>query len=193
MGLRQRGLTGVGPAMSAGPSLVGPGQASGGGSSAVFPSRPLLLVRRLGAGVGCLLGARGHFRPLVSRRAVVLHQPKGTASHPPGSPVVLGEAPLEQSCSVLRQFHGCGVSAKSGRYSLGDPQRGSSGNPTLGRGETDFSGPAIHSRYLQCSGRRLVQTEPGHRFRVVTEPGGLQGSSEEVVSLYRLVCNQPKQ
>ena len=77
-------------------------------------SRPSLLVRRLGRGVGCPSRPSGRFRPVGLASGGVVHQRQGTVGCTAGSSPVPVISTRSHGGCLLRHHHSGGVSCKEG-------------------------------------------------------------------------------
>ena len=152
-------------------------------------SRPGLLVRRLGCGLGGAYGPSHCFRPLERRQSSALHQRQrascGTARAPP-LPVISG---VEDDCRVLRQHQGGGLPSQGGGYEVSLPERYRAGYPPLVRVARHPSGSAIYSGLSQRPGRHSVSPSPAASYRVVPQSGGVSIFASSVASPDRLICH----
>ena len=77
-------------------------------------SRPTLLVRRLGRGMGCPSRLSGRFRPVGHPTGSVVYQRQGTARCPAGAFPVPVSSPGSHSGCLWRQHHRSGLPSQGG-------------------------------------------------------------------------------
>ena len=196
------------PAVPAAPVLGSPGRLGSGSvdSSLSLPpplvirrvssvsgglSRPRLLVRRLGRGLGCSPGSRRGFRPLVSRRGMRFHQRSGASGSGEGSPplpVFSGGVHCGRLCG---QLDGGGVPSEVGGYPLSS-QRDSSDDPPVIRATPYHSRPTVHPGLPQCPCGLSVSSSPDPGLRVDPSCGRVSGPLPSVAGDGRFVCHLSK-
>ena len=96
-------------------------------------SRPSLLVRRLGRGLGCPSRPSGRFRPVGHASGGVVNQRQGTVGRSAGSSPVPVVSTRSHSGCLLRQHHSSCVSPQRGRHEISSPQLLGPGNLALDR------------------------------------------------------------
>ena len=183
------GVTGMSPR----PPVVAPP------SSPVFRSvslpgvsRPTLLVRRLGRGVGCPSRPSGRFRPVGLASGSVVHQRQGTVGRTAGSSPVPVLSTRSHGGCLLRQHHGGGVSPQGGRHEVSSPQLLGPGDLALDRVSFHPPGSTISSGLQQCPRGRSVSPPPAPTFRVVAEYDRLSVFKKVWAGPNRLVCHLRK-
>ena len=152
-------------------------------------SRPSLLVRRLGRGVGCPSRPSGRFRPVGHASGGVVNQRQGTVGHPAGSsPVPVISTRSHNSC-LLRQHHGSSVSPQGGRHEISSPQLLGPGDLALDRVSLHPTGSTISARLQQRPRGRPVSPPPAPTFRVVAQHDHISVFKKVVAGPNRLVCH----
>ena len=178
--------SGVGDSgMSPRPPVVAPP------SSPVFRSvsRPTLLVRRLGRGVGCPSRPSGRFRPVGLASGSVVHQRQGTVGRSAGSSPVPVISTRSHGGCLLRQHHSGGVSPQGGRHKISSPQLLGTGDLALDRVSFHPPSSSISSGLQQRPRGRPVSPPPAPTFRVVAKHDRLLVFKKVVAGPNRLVCH----
>ena len=150
-------------------------------------SRPSLLVRRLGRGVGCPSRPSGRFRPVGHASGGVINQRQGTVGCSAGSSPVPVISTRSHSSCLLRQYHSSSVSPQRGRHEISSPQ-------LLGPGDLALdslhpTGSTTSARLQQSPRGRLVSPPPAPTFRVVAQHDRLSVFKKVVAGPNRLVCH----
>ena len=94
-------------------------------------SRPTLLVRRLGRGMGCPSRLSGRFRPVGHPTGSVVYQRQGTARCSAGAFPVPVSSPRSHGGCLLRQHHSSGLPSQGGWHQVSSPQHLGSGDLAL--------------------------------------------------------------
>ena len=131
-------------------------------------SRPTLLVRRLGRGMGCPSRLSGRFRPVGHPTGSVVYQRQGTARCSAGAFPVPVSSPRSHGGCLLRPHHSSGLSSQGGWHQTSSPQH-------LGSGDLALDGVPLHtpdstvpSGLQQRPSRRPVLPSPAPTYRVVS-------------------------
>ena len=123
-------------------------------------SRPTLLVRRLGRGMGCQSRLSGRFRPVGHPTGSVVYQRQGTARCSAGAfPVPVSSPRLHGGC-LLRQRHSSGFPSQGGWHQVSSPHH-------LGSGALVLLCSTVPSGLQQRPSRRPVSPSPAPTYRVV--------------------------
>ena len=101
-------------------------------------SRPTLLVRRLGRGMGCPSRLSGRFRPVGHPPGSVVYQRQGTTCCSAGAFSVPVSSPRSHGGCLLRQHHSSGLSSQGGWHQVSSPQH-------LGSGDLALDGVPLHT------------------------------------------------
>ena len=152
-------------------------------------SRPRLLVRHLGHGVGCPSRSSGRFRPVGLAPGCVGHQRQGAARHKTRSPPFSVISTRSHSCSILRQRHSCDLSPQGRRNQVSFAQYHSSGDPALVGVALHPSGSAVHPGLQQRPGGRFVSPTPAPTFQVVPQHDRLLTFVSTVAGPNRFICD----
>ena len=178
------------PGLSSGPPVVAPPSSPlFRGVSLPGVSRPTLLVRRLGRGLGSSSRASGRFRPVGLRSGRSLHQRQGTVGRPSGSSTVPVFSPGHNGRSILRQHHGGGVPPQGGWHEVPSPQLLGAGDLALGGVSLHTPGSAVSPGRPECPGGRSVSPSPAPSFRVVSTQGRVSVFEKTLAGPNRLICN----
>ena len=176
--------------LSSGPPVVAPPSSPlFRGVSLPGVSRPTLLVRRLGRGLGSTSRASGRFRPVGLRSSRSFHQRQGTVGRPSGSSPVPVFSAGNDSRSILRQHHGGGVPPEGGRHEVSSPQLLGSGDIALDGVSLHTPGSTVSSGLSECPGGRSVSPSPAPSFRVVSTQGRVSVFEKTLAGPNRLICN----
>ena len=152
-------------------------------------SRPTLLVRRLGRGVGCPSRPSGRFRPVGLASGSVVHQCQGTVGRTAGSsPVPVISTRLHSGC-LLQQHHSGGVSPQGGRHKISSPQLLGTGDLALDRVSFHPPSSSISSGLQQRPRGCPISPPPAPTFRVVAKHDRLSVFKKVVAGPNRLVCH----
>ena len=152
-------------------------------------SRPTLLVRRLGRGVGCPSRPSGRFRPVGLASSSVVHQRQGTVGRPAGSSPVPVISTRSHGGCLLRQHHSGGVSLQRGQHKISSPQLLGPRDLALDSLSFHPTSSSISSGLQQRPRGRLVSPPPDPTFRVVTKHDRLSVFKKVVAGPNRLVCH----
>ena len=178
------------PGLSSRPPVVAPPSSPlFRGVSLPGVSRPTLLVRRLGRGLGSSSRASGRFGPVGLRSGRSLHQRQGTVGRTSGSSTVPVFSPGQDSRSVLRQHHGGGVPPQGGWHEVPSPQLLGAGHLALGGVSLHTPGSTVSPRRPECPGGRSVSPSPAPSFRVVSTQGRVSVFAKTLAGPNRLICN----
>ena len=148
--------------------------------SAPSVSRPALLVRRLGRGLGRpsrLSGRFGRQAALSINARELLAVPVPVSS--PGS---------HRGC-LLRQHHGSRLPSQGGWHQISSPQHLGSGDLTLDGVPLHPPGSTVSSGVQQCSSRRPISPSPAPKYRVVSTHDRVSVFEKTVAGSNRLICN----
>ena len=156
-------------------------------SGAGVPSARIV-VRRLGRGLGGLLGRTGRFRPVGSGRCRALDQCIRALGDRESSPVVCYTSLRFLSGGLRRQFDSHFLSEEPRRDSLFLSELHRSEDSPLGGGSVCGDFPTVHYGETQCSSGRSFSPKPDLGLRVDAEAGGLRGSVQEMAGFDRPVC-----
>ena len=152
-------------------------------------SRPSLLVRRLGRGLGCPSRPSGRFRPVGHASGGVVNQRQGTVGRSAGSsPVPLISTRSHGGC-LLRQHHSSCVSPQGGQHEVSSPQLLGTGNLALDGVSLHPPGYAISAGLQQRPRGRPVSPPPAPTFRVVAQHDRVSIFKKDVAGPSRLVCH----
>ena len=152
-------------------------------------TRPNVLVRRLGRGVGRQSVGPVHLWHLVGRGGPSLHQRQGAVGGGEGSSRFRRVSLSQSSGDLLRQYHGSLLSQEAGGDSLSSAQFSCTEDSPVGRGEGYLSASSICDGVSQCGGGLPVQTQSSYRFRVDSDHGGIRVVEKKVASDYRPICH----
>ena len=176
--------------LSSGSAVVAPNPSPrAGGVPLAGVSRPRLLVRRLGRGLGGTYGSSHRFRPLERNRGGALHQHQGAPGSSSGSPPPPVLSGGENGCSLLRQCHGGRLPPQGGGHEVSLPELPRSGDPPLVRVTVHPSGSSVNSGLTQCPGEHSVLSSPAPSYRVVPQHGDVSFFASLVAGPDRLVCH----
>ena len=159
--------------------------------SAPSVSRPALLVRRLGRGLGRPSRLSGRFGPVGQPSGSVVYQRQGTASCSVGAvpvPVPVSYPGSHGGC-LLRQHHGCRLPSQGGWHQISSPQHLGSGDLTLDGVPLHPPGSTVSSGLQQCFGRRPISPSPAPKYRVVSTHDRVSVFEKTVAGSNRLICN----
>ena len=180
------GVTGL----SSGPPVVAPPSSPlFRGVSLPGVSRPTLLVRRLGRGLGGSSRPSGRFGPVGLKSGRFIYKCQGTVGRPSGSSPVPVIPPGHDGRSLLRQHHGSGVSPQGGGHEVSSPQLLGSGDLALDGVSLHPPGSAVSSRLSECPGGRSVSPSPAPSFRVVSQHGRVSVFEKTLAGPNRLICD----
>ena len=157
--------------------------------SAPSVSRPSLLVRRLGRGLGRPSRLSGRFRPVGQPSSSVVYQRQGTASCSAGAVPVPVSSPGSHSGCLLRQHHGGRLPSQGGWHQISSPQHLGSGDLTLDGVSLHPPGSTVSSGLQQCSSRRPISPSPAPTYRMVSKHDRISVFEKTVAGSNRLVCN----
>ena len=136
--------------------------------SAPSVSRPSLLVRRLGRGLGRPSRLSGRFGPVGQPSGSVVYQRQGTASCSAGAVPVPVSSPGSHRGCLLRQHHSGRLPSQGGWHQISSPQHLGSGDLTLDGVSLHPPGSTVSSGLQQCSSRRPISPSPAPKYRVVS-------------------------
>ena len=132
-------------------------------------SRPTLLVRRLGRGMGCPSQWSGRFRPVGHPTGSVVYQRQGTARCSAGAfPVPVSSQRSHVGC-LLRQHHGSDLPSQGGWHQVSSPQHLGSGGLALDGVPLHTPGSTVPSGLQQRPSRRPVSPSPAPTYRVLSK------------------------
>ena len=176
--------------VSSRPPVVAPSPSSL--SRSVSPpgvSRPTLLVRRLGRGMGCPSRFSSRFRPVGRPTGSVVYQRQGTARCSAGSfPVPVSSAGSHGGC-LLRQHHSGGLPSQGGRHQVSSPQHLGSGDLALDRIPIHSPSSTVPSGLQQRPGRHPVSPSPAPTYRVVSQHDRLSIFEKTLAGPNRFICH----
>ena len=152
-------------------------------------SRPSLLIRRLGRGLGCPSRPSGRFRPVGHASGGVVNQRQGTVGRSAGSSPVPVISTRSHSGCLLRQHHSSCVSPQRGRHEISSPQLLGPGDLALDRVSLHPTSSAISAGLQQRPRGRPVSPPPAPTFRVVAQHDRVSIFTKEVAGPNRLVCH----
>ena len=176
--------------LSSGPPVVAPPSSLlFRGVSLPSVSRPTLLVRRLGRGLGGSSRSSGRFGPVGLKSGRFIYKREGTVGRPSRSSPVQVISPGHDGRRLLRQHHCSGVSPQGGGHEVSSPQLLGSGDLALDGVSLHPPGSAISSRLSECPGGRSVSASPAPSFRVVTQHGRVSIFEKTLAGPNRLICD----
>ena len=176
--------------VSSRPPVVAPSSPSP--SRCVSPtgvSRPTLLVRRLGRGMGCPSRLSGRFRPVGRLPGGVIHQRQGTARCSARSLPVQVSPPRSHGGCLLRQHLRGGLPSQRGWHPVSSAQQLGSGDLALVRDPVHSPSSAVPPRVQQCPGGRSVSPTPAYPYRVVSKHDRLSIFEKTLAGPNRFVCH----
>ena len=145
-------------------------------------SRPTLLVRRLGRGMGCPSRLSGRFRPVGPPTGSVVSQRQGTALCSAGAFPVPVSSPWSHSGCLLRQHHSSGLPSRGG-WHFGSGDLALDGVPLLPPGST------VPSGLQQRPSRRPVSPSPAPTYRVVSKRDRLPIFEKTLAGSNSFICH----
>ena len=157
--------------------------------SAPSVSRPSLLVRRLGRGLGRPSRLSGRFGPVGRPSGSVVYQRQGTASCSAGTVPVPVSSPGSHGGCLLRQHHGGRLPSQGGWHQVSSPQQLGSGDLTLDGVPLHPPGSTVSSGLQQCPSRRPISPSPAPTYRVVSKHDRLSAFEKTVAGSNRFVYN----
>ena len=157
--------------------------------SAPSVSRPTLLVRRLGRGLGRPSRLSGRFGPVGPPSGSVVYQRQGTARCSGGTFPVPVSPPRSHGGCLLRQHHGGRLPSQGGWHQVSSPQHLGSGDLALDGVPLHPPGSTVPSGLQQRPGRRPVSPSPTPTYRVVSKHDRLSVFEKTVDGSNRFVCN----
>ena len=176
--------------LSSGPPVVAPPSSPlFRGVSLPGVSRPTLLVRRLGRGLGGSSRPSGRFGPVELKSGRFIYKRKETVGRPSGSSPVPVIPPGHDGRGLLQQHHGSGVSPQGGGHEVSSPQLLGSGDFALDGVSLHPPGFAVSSRLSECPGGRSVSPSPAPSFRVVSQHGRVSVFEKTLAGPNRLICD----
>ena len=160
--------------------------------SAPSVTRPSLLVRRLGRGLGRPSRLSGRFRPVERQSGSVVNQRQGTPSCSARAvPVPVGSPGSHGGC-LLRQHHSGRLPSQGGWHQISSPQQPSSGDLTLDGVPLHPPDSTVSSGLQQCPGRRSLSPSPTPPYRMVSQHDRISVFEKTVAGSNRLVCHLSK-
>ena len=160
--------------------------------SAPSVTRPSLLVRRLGRGLGRPSRLSGRFRPVGRRSGSVVNQRQGTPSCSARAVPVPVSSPGSHGGCLLRQHHSGRLPSQGGWHQISSPQLLSSGDITLDRVPLHPPDSTVSSGLQQCPGRRSLSPSPTPTYRMVSQHDRISVFEKTVAGSNRLVCHLSK-
>ena len=160
--------------------------------SAPSVTRPSLLVRRLGRGLGRPSRLSGRFRPVGRRSGSVVIQRQGTPSCSARAVPVPVSSPGSHGGCLLRQHHSGRVPSQGGWHQISSPQQLSSGDLTLDGVPLHPPDSTVSSGLQQCPGRRSLSPSPTPTYRMVSQHDRISVFEKTVAGSNRLVCHLSK-
>ena len=157
--------------------------------SAPSVSRPTLLVRRLGRGLGRPSRLSGRFGPVGPPSGSVVYQRQGTASCSAGTFPVPVSPPRSHGGCLLRQHHGGRLPSQGGWHQVSSPQHLGSGDLALDGVPLHPPGSTVSSGLQQHPGRRPISPSPTPTYRLVSKHDRLSVFEKTVAGANRFVCN----
>ena len=148
-----------------------------------------VMVRRLGRGLGSSFGGGHGLRPLVSRRAISVHQCQGALGHRESYVIFRSTNSRLRGSLVCGQLHRDRVSPESGRYQVSAAEYHSAADSSLGGVSAGVSSSTIHYGSPQRSSRCSISTHSDLGLRVDPQGRSFSGSEEEVAGIHRPVCH----
>ena len=160
--------------------------------SAPSVTRPSLLVRRLGRGLGRPSRLSGRFGPVGRRSGSVVNQRQGTPSCLARAVPVPVSSPGSHGGCLLRQHHSGRLPSQGGWHQISSPQQLSSGDLTLDRVPLHPPDSTVSSGLQQCPGRRSLSPSPTPTYRMVSQHDRISVFEKTVAGSNRLVCHLSK-
>ena len=157
--------------------------------SAPSVSRPSLLVRRLGRGLGRPSRLSGRFGPVGHPSGSIVYQRQGTTSCLAGTVPVPVSSPGSHGGCLLRQHHGGRLPSQGGWHQISSPQQLGSRDLTLDGVPLHLPGSTVSSGLQQCPSRRPISPSPAPTYRVVSKHDRLSVFEKTVAGSNRFVCN----
>ena len=151
-------------------------------------SRPTLLVRRLGCGMGRPSRLSGRFGPVGPPSSSVVYQRQGTARCSAGAFPVPVSSPRSHGGCLLRLHHGGGLPKQGGWHQVSSPQQLGSGDLELDRVPLHPPGSTVPSGLQQRPSRRTVSPSPAPTYRVVSKHDRLSIFEKTLAGSNRFVC-----
>ena len=152
-------------------------------------SRPTLLVRRLGRGMGCPSRLSGRFRPVGRPTGSVVYQRQGTARCSAGAFPVPVSSPRSHGGCLLRQHHSSGLPSQGGWHQVSSPQHLGSGDLALDGVPLHPPGSTVPSGLQQHPSRRPVSPSPAPTYRVVSKHDRLSIFEKTLAGPNRFICH----
>ena len=160
--------------------------------SAPSVTRPSLLVRRLGRGLGRPSRLSGRFRPVERQSGCVVNQRQGTPSCSARAVPVPVSSPGSHGGCLLRQHHSGRLPSQGGWHQISSPQQPSSGDLTLDGVPLHPPDSTVSSGLQQCPGRRSLSPSPTPTYRMVSQHDRISVFEKTVAGSNRLVCHLSK-
>ena len=160
--------------------------------SAPSVTRPSLLVRRLGRGLGRPSRLSGRFGPVGRRSGSVVNQRQGTPSCSARAVPVPVSSPGSHGGCLLRQHHSGRLPSQGGWHQISSPQQLSSGDLTLDGVPLHPPDSTVSSGLQQCPGRRSLSPSPTPTYRMVSQHDRISVFEKTVAGSNRLVCHLSK-
>ena len=160
--------------------------------SAPSVTRPSLLVRRLGRGLGRPSRLSGRFRPVERQSGSVVNQRQGTPSCSARAVPVPVSSPGSHGGCLLRHHHSGRLPSQGGWHQISSPQQPSSGDLTLDGVPLHPPDSTVSSGLQQCPGRRSLSPSPTPTYRMVSQHDRISVFEKTVAGSNRLVCHLSK-
>ena len=160
--------------------------------SAPSVSRPSLLVRRLGRGLGRPSRLSGRFRPVGHQSGSVVYRRQGTTSCSARAVPVPVSSPGSHGGCLLRQHHSGRLPSQRGWHQISSPQQLGSGDLTLDGVTLHLPGSTVSSELQQCPGRCTISPSPTPTYRMVSQHDRISVFEKTVAGSNRLVCHLSK-
>ena len=152
-------------------------------------SRPTLLVRRLGCGMGCPSRLSGRFRPVGHPTGSVVYQRQGTARCSAGAFPVPVSSPRSHGGCLLRQHHSSGLPSQGGWHQVSSPLHLGSGDLALDGVPLHTPGSTVPSGLQQRPSRRPVSPSPAPTYRVVSKHDRLSIFEKTLAGPNNFICH----
>ena len=152
-------------------------------------SRPTLLVRCLGRGMGCPSRLSGRFRPVGPPTGSVVSQRQGTALCSAGAFPVPVSSPWSHSGCLLRRHHSSGLPSRGGWHQVSSPQHLGSGDLALDGVPLHPAGSTVPSGLQQRPSRRPVSPSPAPTYRVVSKRDRLSIFEKTLAGSNSFICH----
>ena len=160
-------------------------------SASDFPTARVV-VRRLGCRLGRTSRRRVNFRPLVSKRAGIVHQRQRASGGGEGSVILRTSGAGLRNLPVRRQFYSDCLPSQSGRDSVSDSEFHCPKDSAVSGVSGGHTGSSVHLGPTQCDGRRPFSGQSDLGLRMVSKDRSLSGAQEKVASFSRPLCHLTK-